>query len=105
MTKFIPLLAAAAASAGLLVASLPAEAGRLRQTTVTGPQGKTATRTVVRDHGDVQSSTVCPNGRTSSRVVDRSPGQTTVTMTGPDGRSATRTTTRTTTGDTSSSKP
>jgi hypothetical protein len=94
MTKFVSLLAVAAASATLLAASLPAEAGRLRQSAVTGPQGKTATRTVARDHGDVQSSTTGPNGKTSSRVVDREPGQTTATVTGPNGQSATRTSTR-----------
>jgi hypothetical protein len=94
MTKTFSLIALAAAAAVLLAASGPAEAGRQRLSTVTGPHGKTATRTVARDHGDVQSSTTGPNGRASSRVVDRSPGQTTATVTGPNGQSATRTTTR-----------
>ena len=96
MTKLTTLFAITTALAALLAASLPAEAGRLRQTTVTGPQGKTATHTVARDHGDVQSSTTGPNGLTSSRVVDRSPGGTTATVTGPNGKSVTRTTTRST---------
>ncbi len=97
MTRFFSLLALATVSATLMSASLPAEAGRLRQTSVTGPQGKTATRTVARDHGDVQSSVTGPNGKTTSRVVDRSPGQTTATVTGPNGQSVTRTSTRSTT--------
>ncbi|MFG6458572.1 hypothetical protein [Roseateles sp. BYS96W] len=97
MTQSASLLALAAAAALLMTASLPAEAGRLRQTSVTGPQGKTATRTVARDHGDVQSGVTGPNGKTASRVVDRSPGQTTATVTGPNGQSVTRTSTRSTT--------
>lgn len=94
MTKTMSVIAIAALSATVLAVSLTAEAGRLRQSTVTGPQGKTATRSVARDHGDVQSSTTGPNGKTSSRVVDREPGQTTATVTGPNGKSATRATTR-----------
>jgi len=92
MSKLSLLIAAV--SVALLAAASPAEAGRLRQTSVTGPQGKTATRTVARDHGDVQSSTTGPNGKTSSRSVDRSATGTTATVTGPNGRTATRTTSR-----------
>lgn len=79
-----------------LSANVPAEAAqsRTRQTVVVGAQGKTLSRSVARDHGDVHSSTTLPSGKTSSRVVDRSPGQTTATVTGPNGQSATRTTTR-----------
>lgn len=76
------------------LAILPAEA-RERQTTVTGANGKTATRNVSRQNGDVQSSTTGPNGKTSSRSVDRSASGTVATVTGPNGQSATRTTTRT----------
>lgn len=92
MSKLSLLMAAVAVT--LLAAALPAEAGRVRQTTVTGPQGKTATHAVTRDHGDVQSSTTGPNGKTSSRSVDRSATGTTATVTGPNGKTATRTTSR-----------
>lgn len=76
------------------LATLPAQA-RERHTTVTGVNGKTATRDVSRHQGDVQSSTTGPNGKTSSRSVDRGASGTTATVTGPNGKSATRTTTRT----------
>ena len=88
-----PVLLIVVAVAAVLAAT-PGEAqARERQTTVTGPQGKSATRAVSRHHGDVQSSSTGPNGKTSSRVVDRSPGQTTATVTGPEGKTATRTST------------
>ena len=76
-------------------AALPAHA-RERTTTVTGANGKTATRDVSRQNGDVQSSTTGPNGKTSSRSVNRSAAGTTATVTGPGGQSATRTTKRST---------
>lgn len=67
---------------------------RERQSTLTGANGKTATRHVVRGGGDVTSSTTLPNGKTSSRVVDRSASGTTATVTGPNGKTATRTVVR-----------
>lgn len=97
------LVALSAALLASLLAAGPAEAGRQRHTTVTGANGKTATRDVSRNQGDVQSSTTGPNGKTSSRTVDRSPGQTTATVTGPNGQTASRTTTRS--GSASSPQP
>jgi hypothetical protein len=92
MKKTLPLLAVVAALIG--VAALPpaAQAGE-RHTTVTGANGKSATRNVQRAAGDVQSSTTGPNGKTISRAVDRSASGATATVTGPNGKTATRTTT------------
>lgn len=88
------LVAFAAALLGAAFAVVPAAAeARDRVTTVTGAQGKTATRKVSRAKGDVQSSTTGPNGKTMSRTVDRSAEGTTATVTGPNGQTATRTTT------------
>jgi hypothetical protein len=87
-------------------AALPAQAqARERHTTVTGANGKTATRDAARHNGDVQSSTTGPNGKTSSRSVDRSASGTVATVTGPNGKTGTRTTTRTVTGATTSPAP
>ncbi|HSV46404.1 MAG TPA: hypothetical protein VLJ58_11515 [Ramlibacter sp.] len=65
-----------------------------RHTSVTGPNGKTATRDVLRQDGDVSSTTTGPNGKTGSRVVDRSASGTAATVTGPNGKVVKRTTTR-----------
>ena len=98
--KTSPLAALVIASAGaaLLMAAADSAEARQRQSTLTGPQGKTAQRNVTRAHGDVSSSTTGPNGRTSSRVVDRSVqngvATTTATVTGPNGQTATRSVTR-----------
>ncbi|MGD9835230.1 MAG: hypothetical protein AB7U92_20950 [Piscinibacter sp.] len=86
-----PTLIALTLAAGLAMAQ-SAEA-RERHTTVTGAEGKSATRHVVRARGDVQSSTTGPNGKTVSRSVERSASGTTATLTGPNGKTATRTTT------------
>jgi hypothetical protein len=92
MNKLFSLALAAALAA---VALQPdAAQARERQATLTGANGKTATRHVVRAGGDVSSSTTLPGGRTSSRVVDRSASGTTATVTGPNGRTATRTVVR-----------
>lgn len=88
-----PSFAAALLIAAGLLAGTAAHAGE-RQTTVTGPNGKTATRDVVRANGDVSSTTTGPNGKTSSRVVDRSETGASATVTGPNGKTSTRTTTR-----------
>ena len=80
------------------VAAQPALA-RDRQTTVTGPQGHSATRDVSRAQGDVASSTTGANGKAlASRNVDRSASSTTSSVTGPQGKGATRQTTRTESG-------
>ncbi len=84
---------AAMLASALAVLPAPAQAGE-RQTTVTGANGKTATRNVARQNGDVQSSTTGPNGKTASRSVDRSASGATATLTGPNGKVASRTTTR-----------
>jgi hypothetical protein len=101
----IKLLAVMAITTVLGAALTPAAEARTRQTTVTGAQGKSASRQVTRDHGDVSSSTTGPNGKSTSRVVDRSPGQTTATVTGPNGQSATRTTKRSRTSTATTSTP
>lgn len=62
------LLAIVAALAAPLSLADAAQA-RERHTTVTGPHGKSATRDVVRQHGDVQSSTTGPNGKTVTRTT------------------------------------
>ena len=85
----LTLVAALATTAALPEPAL----ARDRHTTITGMNGKTATRDVHRAGGDVQSSTTGPNGKTSSRVVARSASGTTATVTGPNGKTATRTTT------------
>ncbi len=86
------LIALAATLVGTLALADGAQA-RERHTTVTGANGKTATRNVQRANGDVQSSTTLPNGKTSTRSVDRSASGATATVTGPNGQSATRSTT------------
>lgn len=78
-------------SAGLALAENAQS--RERSTKITGANGKTATRHVVRAQGDVQSSTTGPNGKTMSRSVERSASGATATLTGPNGKTATRTTT------------
>ena len=90
--KNLTLMTLAAAIAGTALLATPAEA-RERNTTITGANGKTATRQVQRAGGDVQSSSTGPNGKTRSRTVDRSASGTTATLTGPNGQTATRTTT------------
>lgn len=85
-------LTLAAVAATLLIVCGGATA-RERHTSVTGPNGQTATRDVVRSRGDVQSTTTRPGGKTSSRSVDRSASGTTATVTGPNGKSVTRQTT------------
>lgn len=71
---------------------------RGRNTTITGANGQTASRSVERSQGNVSSSTTGSNGKTASRVVNRSATGTTSTMTGLNGNTATRTTSRTDTG-------
>jgi len=92
-SKHLTAIAIVTAALCSAFATLPAEA-RERHTTVTGANGKTATRDVSRQNGDVQSSTTGPNGKTSSRSVDRSASGTVATVTGPNGKTGTRTTTR-----------
>jgi hypothetical protein len=93
MPRLVLVAFAAAVLGAALAAVPPAAEARERVTTVTGAQGKSATRQVSRVRGDVQSSTTGPNGKTMSRTVDRSAAGTTATLTGPNGRTATRTTT------------
>lgn len=88
----LSLLALVAALVGATALPDAAQA-RERSTTVTGANGKSATRSVSRAGGDVQSSTTGANGKTTSRTVDRSAAGTTAVVTGPNGQSVTRTTT------------
>ncbi|MDT7837506.1 hypothetical protein [Aquabacterium sp. OR-4] len=83
-----------AAVALLAALSGPVQA-RERHTSVTGAQGRTATRDVSRVQGDVSSTTTGPRGRTASRQVERSADGTEATVTGPNGQTASRSTTRT----------
>lgn len=71
-----------------------AASARERTSSVTGPNGQTATRSVSRAQGDVSSTTTGPNGGASTRSVERSAGSTKVIVTGPNGKTASRTTTR-----------
>jgi hypothetical protein len=73
---------------------------RERHSTMTGANGQTATRDILRNKGDVSSTTTGPNGKTSSRLVDRSATGTSATVTGFNGNTATRETTRTDSGST-----
>ena len=66
---------------------------RTRQTTVTGPQGQTASRSINRERGQVSSTTTLPNGQTASRQVSRQDGQANATVSGPNGQTFNRTTT------------
>ena len=86
--------ALAAVLSALLVTQ--AASARERHTSITGAQGKTATREVSRSQGDVSSSTTGPNGKTASREVDRSASGTSATLTGPNGKTVQRETTHTT---------
>jgi hypothetical protein len=92
-------IALTALTAALL--TVPPAAARDRQTTVSGPNGHSATRDVSRARGDVSSSTTAGNGNTvGSRNVDRSAGAASGTVTGPNGGTSTRDTTRTPNGST-----
>ena len=93
-SSLIRATAVAAALSALLVTQ--AASARERHTSVTGAQGKTATRDVNRSQGDVSSSSTGPNGKTSSREVDRSASGTSATITGPNGKTVQRKTSVTT---------
>lgn len=81
-------------SLSALLLAAPALA-RDRQSTVTGPAGKTATYQSSRTQGQVSSSVTGANGQTASRNVSRTADSTTATVTGPKGQTASRVTTRT----------
>lgn len=69
-------------------------------TTVTGPDGRPATRTFTgRGTGDVTATTTGPNGGTSTRNTQHFAGGNSTTVTGTNGQSATRTVTGRGTGD------
>jgi hypothetical protein len=104
-TTYSPIALLAAAMFLTSLAAMPhAAEARDRATTVTGANGKTATRNVSRAEGDVQSSSTGPNGNTTSRSVDRSAENGVVTtdtsVTGPKGQTATRTASHSATGGT-----
>lgn len=77
----------------IALCTLAASAQVSSTSTVTGPNGKTATRSTLRGGGNVQSTTTGPNGQSATRNVSRTPGATNATLTGPNGQSATRSTT------------
>jgi hypothetical protein len=89
----LPTFCAAVFGAAALLALPGALQARERQTTVTGADGQTATRNVVREHADVASTTTGPKA-TRSRVVDRSRGGAEATVTGRNGGTVTRSTVR-----------
>src|ERR1700740_1011010 len=90
------------AFAGIVVLSLTAATAQAgtRHTTVTGPNGASATRTVERGDGHINDPTPGPNARTRTRQVDRSASSTTATITHVDGSTTTRDTERSATGST-----
>ena len=97
-TQRLSLLSATLVTAIALLGAAASAEARERHTTVTGANGKTATRNVERSDGDVSSSTTGPNGKTSSRDVDRSADGTQAMVSGPNGKTATRSTAKTSTG-------
>lgn len=87
--KASTLATAFALAAMLGMAASPAQAFT-RNTTVTGADGKTASRNVTRSGGNVARTTVYPDGRTGSRVVTRNDGHVDAQVTGANGRSWSR---------------
>ena len=87
------------AIAALVLAAGPAQAGT-RHTTVTGPQGASASRTVQRGDGQVTDTTTGPNGNSRVRAVGRTAGETTASLTHANGTTSSRVTNRTSTGST-----
>ncbi len=70
-----------------------------KSTTVTGPNGESANRTITgRGTGDVTATTTGPNG-TTTRNTQVTPGGTTTTITGTHGQTVTHTVTGQGTGD------
>lgn len=89
----------AAAVVILALAAGAAQAGT-RHTTVTGPHGASATRSVERGDGQVTDTTTGPNGKTRVREVNRSASSTTATVTHVNGSMTTRDTQRSAAGST-----
>lgn len=79
----------------IAVSALMAGAQSTSTGTVTGPNGKSATRSTTRGGGNVNSTVTGPNGKSANRSVARSAGSASATVTGPNGKSATRTRTTT----------
>jgi len=67
---------------------------RDRSSSVTGPNGHTASRQTVRSEGNVNSTATGPNGQTASRAVARTPQATEAVITLPNGQTVVRQTTR-----------
>ncbi len=102
-----PVLARSVLAAGIVLGlaavcgfSAPASAAQ-RNTTVTGPNGKSVQRDVTRSKGAVSSSVTGANGKTATRSVERGNGQAAATVTGPNGRQWQRSSTHTSAGTTS----
>jgi hypothetical protein len=83
----------ASLAAILAISSELAQAQRTKNSTVTGPNGNTASHTATRQKGSVQSSSTGPKGQTTNRNVSRQGGTTKATVAGPNGNTATRTST------------
>jgi hypothetical protein len=88
-----------AAVAALVLAAGAAQAGT-RHTTLTGPNGASAARTVQRGGGQVTDTTTGPNGGTRVRQVNRTASGTSATITHVNGTTTTRDTERSATGST-----
>lgn len=86
-----------AAALTLVVALAGPASAWERNSTVTGPNGQTASRSVTRNQGNVAVTNTGPKGQTMTRnrTYDPTTGTTTGTVTGPNGKSASRTVTRT----------
>src|SRR5258708_39111766 len=81
---------AAAAFAALLLTPIAASAQHNHSTTVTGPNGQSATRAVTRAPGSTNATVTGPNGQTATRQRTRDPESNSAsgTATGPNGQTA-----------------
>lgn len=73
-----------------LLAAPPAASARDRLTSITGPQGQSASRAVSREPGDLAASATGPGGRTLERRTVRGGGTVEGSASGPGGRTITR---------------
>jgi hypothetical protein len=97
-----PLMNSTLTFAGVVILSLAAATAQAgtRHTTLTGPNGASAVRTVQRGDGHVTDTTTGPNGGTRTRQVDRTATSTTATVTHVNGTTTTRDTERSASGST-----
>jgi hypothetical protein len=95
-----PALLPLAALLAVLSIGVATEAAA-REAEVTGPKGKTVTRQVEREKGQVQTSVTGEKGHTRARTLERSKEAASATVTRRDGSTVERETTRTEGGSTS----